>query len=72
MIIINYNKERAWIKKKLRSEGLTQDQLLFTVGCFSNKKKAKVMAEKNINSKQYDERYKFLSIVFHLLNTEKF
>ena len=72
MIFINYNKERVWIKKKLRSEGITQDQLLFTVGCFSNKKKSKVMAEKNINSKQYDERYKFLFNVFHLLNTEKF
>ena len=37
--IMKYRKERNWIKHKLRSENLTQEQLLHTVGIFSNKKK---------------------------------
>ena len=68
----DYSKERAWIKKKLLNENITQDQLLFSVGCFSNKKKEKVMAEKNINSSEYNKRSKFLCNVFILLSNEKF
>lgn len=69
---MKYNKERAWIKKKLRQENLTQGELLQTVGMFSNKKKNKVMAEKNINSAEYEKRYKFLANVYYLLSSEKF
>ena len=69
---MKYNKERAWIKKKLRQEHLTQNELLNTVGIFSNMKKQKVMAEKNINSSEYERRYKFLGNVYYLLSTEKF
>ena len=69
---MKYNKERAWIKKKLRQEHLTQAELLATVGIFSNKKKSKVMAEKNINSSEYEKSYKFLGNVFYLLSNEKF
>ena len=69
---MKYRKERNWIKRKLRTEKLTQEQLLHTVGIFSNKKKERVMKEKNINSKQYDERYKFLANVYCLLSSEKF
>lgn len=69
---MKYSKERAWIKKKLRKEKLTQGELLQTVGMFSNKKKNKVMAEKNINSAEYEKRHNFLANVYHLLSSEKF
>ena len=69
---MKYSKERVWIKKKLWQENLTQSELLTTVGMFSNKKKKRVMAEKNINSSEYNRRYKFLSNVYNLLCTEKF
>ena len=69
---MKYQKERAWIKKKLWQENLTQSELLTTVGMFSNKQKKRVMAEKNINSSEYNRRYKFLSNVYNLLSTEKF
>lgn len=46
----NLKKERAWINKKLCEENLTPAQLRTTVGMFSNKKKSKVMALKNISS----------------------
>ena len=69
---MKYSKERAWIRKKLYRENISQKELLHTVGMFSNKKKNKVMAEKNINSAEYDRRYKFLANVYYLLSNERF
>ena len=69
---MKYNKERAWIKKKIYIDHVPQKVLLNTVGIFSNKQKKKVMAEKNINSREYDKRYNFLGNVYYLLSTEKF
>lgn len=69
---MKYSKERAWIKKKLYRENVSQKELLNTVGMFSNKKREKVMAEKGINSAEYDRRYKFLANVYFLLFNEKF
>ena len=69
---MKYSKERAWIKKKLYRENISQNELFRTVGMFSNKKREKVMAEKNINSAEYDRRYKFLANVYFLLSNEKF
>ena len=69
---MKYSKERAWIKKKLYRENISQNELFNTVGMFSNKKREKVMAEKNINSAEYDRRYKFLENVYFLLSNEKF
>ena len=63
-----FYKERAWINKKIK-QGVTKRELLNTVGIFSNKSKHKVMLEKNLTSKQYDERYKFLHNVFCLLDS---
>ena len=60
-------KAKAWIDKKL-SQGVNRDYLLHTVGCFSNKAKAKVMREKNISSFEYEKRYSFLSKVYYLLS----
>ena len=63
----NYNKERRWINKKLRS-GVSKKELLNTVGMFSNKRKEKVMAQKNLSERQYKERYNFLARVYYLLS----
>ena len=67
----NMNKERNWIRKKMRS-GISQSQLLHNVGCFSNKSKKKVMQQKRLSEKQYNKRYKFLSNVYQLLEYESF
>ena len=64
-----YKREIAWIRKKLAA-GVSKQELLNCVGIFSNKKKEKVMQEKNINQKQYEERYKFLGNVYFLLNSD--
>ena len=66
----NLKKERAWINKKLSEENLTPAQLRTTVGMFSNKKKSKVMAQKNISSEEYDKRYNFLKNVYFILSDE--
>lgn len=54
-------KSRDWVDKKLRS-GVDLDQLYNCVGIFSNRKKSRVMKEKNLNNKQYEKRYNFLYI----------
>ncbi len=62
-------KEEQWIAKKLRQNpGLTKSQLRQTVGMFSNKSPKKVMAEKGLSQKQYEERRAFLANVYSLLN----
>lgn len=61
-----FKREKAWINSKLR-KGVTKDELRECVGAFSNKKKSKVMAEKNITSEQYEKRKKFLANVYSLL-----
>lgn len=63
----NYVSERAWIKKKYK-QGVTKAELRDSVGAFSNKDKKEVMKQKNLTSKQYDRRYKFLSNVYYLLD----
>lgn len=68
---INMNKERSWIRKKMRS-GISQSQLLHNVGLFSNKSKSKVKRQKRLSEKQYQARYKFLSNVYQLLEYENF
>lgn len=68
---MKYNRERAWIKKKLKS-GISQGELYHTVGMFSNKSKKRVMIEKGLSEKGYDKRYKFLCNVHFLLGNEKF
>lgn len=60
-------KAQAWINKKIRS-GVDPRYLKHTVGCFSNKKKARVMKEKNLTSRGYDERYQFLYKVYCILD----
>lgn len=65
----NYKREIAWIRKKL-SSGVSKQELIYCVGVFSNKKKERVMQEKNLNQKQYEERYKFLGNVYFLLNSD--
>ena len=64
-------KERNWIKKKIRS-GVSQNELLNSVGIFSNKPKEKVMKQKNLTEKQYKARYRFLSNCYALLDFEDF
>ena len=49
---------KAWVHKKIR-KGVPKAELLACVGTFSNKKKEKVMAEKNLSEKQYKQRYEF-------------
>ena len=41
---------------------------LLNVGSFSNKKKSVVMKQKGLTSKQYDDRYSFLSKVYYILS----
>lgn len=67
---MNYSKERAWIDRKL-SSGVSKEQLLHGVGSFSNKKKQRVMQEKGLSEKQYQERYDFLANVYYLLSGGK-
>ena len=59
-------KAQEWIDRKIRS-GVDPRYLKHTVGCFSNKKKQRVMKEKNLSSKAYDERYNFLYKVYSIL-----
>ncbi len=66
-----YLKERAWIRKKINN-GVSQDELLSSVGRFSNRSKKNVMSLKNLTEAQYKKRYEFLSNVYYLLNNEKF
>ncbi len=61
------SKEQWWIERKLKS-GVSREQLLHTVGVFSNKKKERVMKEKGLNEKQYRDRYEFLGNVYVLLS----
>lgn len=62
-------REEQWIEKKLRQNpGLTKAQLKHTVGMFSNKNPQKVMAEKGLTRKEYDERYTFMANVYCLLD----
>ena len=64
------SKEQWWIECKLKS-GVSREQLLHTVGAFSNKKKERVMKEKNLTEKQYRDRYEFLSNVYVLLSDSR-
>jgi len=64
---MNYKKEYAWIRYKY-SQGVTKEKLRDCVGVFSNKKKNQVMQQKNLSSKEYDKRNKFLSNVYHILS----
>ena len=66
----NFYKEKRWIAKK-RREGVSDKELLNTVGMFSNKKKEKVMAQKRLTERQYKERYDFLARVYFLLSNGK-
>ncbi len=61
------SREERWIEQKMRS-GVSRETLLHTVGCFSNKKKERVMKEKNLTEKQYRERYDFLGKVYSILS----
>ena len=65
----NYNKEKRWIEKK-RRQGVSEKELLNTVGMFSNKKKEKVMAEKKLSEKEYKQRYDFLARVYYILSNK--
>ena len=65
----NYNREKKWINKKLR-QGVSREELLNTVGMFSNKRKEKVMAQKKLTERQYKERYDFLARVYYLLSNK--
>lgn len=67
----SYKNERAWIRKKLNN-GTSQNELLNCVGIFSNKKKEKIMQQKNLTNQQYKKRYSFLANVYYLLSNEKF
>lgn len=67
----NFRCERAWIFKKIRN-GVSQDELRTSVGIFSNRKKKKVMAQKNLSEKQYKKRSEFLGNAYALLNNEDF
>lgn len=42
------------------------------VGAFSNKKKDRVIQEKNLSEKEYKKRYNFLGNVYYLLSNESF
>lgn len=66
-----YYREKQWIKKKLTS-GVSFDELYDSVGVFSSKKKEKVMQSKNLTSREYDERKKFLGNVYYLMSNERF
>lgn len=55
-----------WIKKKL-NEGENIDVLFNRIGMFSNRSKKKTMSLKNIDSKEYDRRRKFLSTCYDLI-----
>ena len=59
-----------WVNKKLRS-GVSKAELLHCVGVFSNKKKQKVMAEKKLTERQYQERYEFLAKAYIVLSNKK-
>lgn len=63
----DYKRAKTWINNKLR-KGNTKEELLYSVGIFSNKSKQKVMAEKKITSEQYNKRYKFMAKVYELLS----
>ena len=63
---MSYKKEYAWINKKYK-QGVSKKELVNSVGAFSNKKKNKVMAEKKLTSKQYEQRKSFLFNVYNIL-----
>ena len=58
---MRYNKKAlAWINKKVYKDNIDPRVLEETTGRFSNRKKEKVMKEKNLSEKQYKKRYSFL------------
>ena len=63
---MSYNAAQRWINKKLK-QGVSKEELRTCVGSFSNRNKKTVMAEKNLNEKQYKKRYDFLAKVYSLL-----
>lgn len=66
----SFSKERTWIAKK-RAMGVSDEQLLNGVGLWSNKKKEDEMKRRNLSSKEYDKKYKFLFNVYNLLSKNK-
>ena len=66
----SYSKEKAWIAKK-RAMGVSDEQLLNGVGLWSNKKKEDEMKRRNLSSKEYDKKHKFLLNVYNLLSENK-
>lgn len=60
----------AWINRILDKTSVDPKQLHSCIGKFSNKKKKKVMAEKNITSSEYERRRKFLFRAFCILEDE--
>lgn len=66
-----YKCERAWIRKKI-DKGVLQDELLTSLGIFSNRKKKSVMEQKRLSEKQYKKRKEFLGNCYVLLSNEKF
>ena len=59
---------RAWVNKKLR-QGVSKKELYRCIGLFSNKKKDRVMQEKQLTEKQYKQRYDFLYNAFCYLES---
>lgn len=64
---MSFKRERAWINKKINL-GVSREELLQSVGMFSNKNKKKVMAQKNLTEEGYKKRYGFLANVYYLLS----
>ena len=61
--VVDLKRAKAWVRKKLR-KGVPKGELYACLGVFSNRKKSKVMAEKNLSEKQYKRRYEFCSNAF--------
>lgn len=60
---------KAWVDKKLR-QGVSKKELYQCIGLFSNKKKDRVMQEKQLTEKQYKQRYDFLYNAFCYLESK--
>ena len=64
-----YSKQRAWLKRRI-SMGQKPDKLYKGISQFLAKPKSVVMEQKNLSSREYDRRYKFMSDCFELLHAD--
>ena len=66
------NNHREWIRKIMRANKLTQNQLYKRLTKFQKKSAYRVMKDKKLSRKQYKDRWNFIGECRMLLEVEDF